>query len=107
MKMEGKIQALTNEKEQYTIQTDMAKILGNMIKSLINGQDNQNKNIEADNKRDWPHLACFDIPEVPSIMYDGSMQFKKDMHIVDGEEWTVEGEWLNGVPHGVCIVDSE
>jgi hypothetical protein len=20
---------------------------------------------------------------------------------------TVEGEWLNGVPHGVCIVDSE
>ena len=35
------------------------------------------------------------------------MQFKKDKHVVDGEEWTVEGEWLNGVPHGVCIVDSE
>ena len=36
------------------------------------------------------------------------MQFKKDKHIMFGdEEWTVEGEWLNGVPHGVCIVDSQ
>ena len=36
------------------------------------------------------------------------MQFKKDKHIVLGFlEWTVEGEWLNGVPHGVCIVDNE
>ena len=35
------------------------------------------------------------------------MQFKKDNHIEDGIEYTVEGEWLNGVPHGVCIVDSK
>ena len=36
------------------------------------------------------------------------MQFKKDKHIIFGDvECTVEGEWLNGVPHGVCIVDSE
>ncbi len=35
------------------------------------------------------------------------MQFKKDKYIGDGVEWTVEGEWLNGVPHGVCIVDGE
>ena len=35
------------------------------------------------------------------------MQFKKDTHFADGIEWTVEGDWLNGVPHGVCIVDSE
>ncbi len=54
----------------------------------------------------WPHLACFDIPEITSIKNDGSMVFKKDKHIMFGEEeWTVEGEWLNGVPHGVCIFD--
>ena len=36
------------------------------------------------------------------------MVFKKDKHIMFGEEeWTVEGEWLNGVPHGVCIFDNE
>ena len=35
------------------------------------------------------------------------MQFKKDKHLSEAEEITVEGEWLNGVPHGVCIVDSE
>ena len=35
------------------------------------------------------------------------MQFKKDTYILERRELTVEGEWLNGVPHGVCIVDSE
>ena len=36
------------------------------------------------------------------------MQFKKDTYRISiGTEWTVEGEWLNGVPHGVCIVESE
>ena len=35
------------------------------------------------------------------------MQFKKDKYIIDEEEFTVEGEWLNGVPHGVCIIDSK
>ena len=36
------------------------------------------------------------------------MQFKKDTHKTPkGVKWTVEGEWLNGVPHGVCIVESE
>ncbi len=36
------------------------------------------------------------------------MIFKKDKHIMyEEEEWTVEGEWLNGVPHGVCIFDYE
>lgn len=30
------------------------------------------------------------------------MQFKKDKY----EKWdSVEGEWLNGKPHGVCIVE--
>ncbi len=73
-----------------------------------NRQNNPNINNDADNyARDWPHLPCYDIPDVSSIKCDGSMQFKKDTHIVKGIEWTVEGEWLNGVPHGVCIVDSE
>ena len=35
------------------------------------------------------------------------MQFKKDKYIIDEEEFTVEGEWLNGVPHGVCIFESK
>jgi hypothetical protein len=36
------------------------------------------------------------------------MQFKKDTHKTPkGVKWTVEGEWLNGVPHGICIVESE
>jgi hypothetical protein len=34
------------------------------------------------------------------------MQFKKDKYIHNEIEYTVEGEWLNGVPHGVCIIDS-
>lgn len=34
------------------------------------------------------------------------MQFKKDKHIYDGAEYSVEGEWLNGVPHGVCIIET-
>ena len=35
------------------------------------------------------------------------MHFKKDKYIYDEEEYTVEGEWLNGLPHGVCIIDKE
>jgi hypothetical protein len=34
------------------------------------------------------------------------MQFKKDKYICDEKEYTVEGEWLNGVPHGVCIIET-
>ena len=42
------------------------------------------------------------------IKYDGAIQFKKDTFYNDqGDEYTVEGEWLNGVPHGVCIVENE
>ena len=48
---------------------------------------------------DWP---CLGLPEISQIFYDGSMVFKKDRYDI----WdTVEGEWLNGKPHGVCIVD--
>ena len=35
------------------------------------------------------------------------MQFKKDKYKIGRTEYTVEGEWLNGVPHGVCIVEHE
>jgi hypothetical protein len=47
------------------------------------------------------------MPDVSEIKNDGSMKFKKDKYYVDDEEFTVEGEWLNGVPHGVCIVETE
>ena len=34
--------------------------------------------------------------------------FKKDTYKVKGmEEWVVEGEWLEGKPHGVCIYDGK
>jgi hypothetical protein len=48
------------------------------------------------------------VPDVSEIK-NGSMQFKKDTYLVVEEtvEITVEGEWLNGVPHGVCIVESD
>ena len=86
----------------------MANILENMKLSVSKPSNNPNINYgSGNNERDWPHLSCFDIPEVSLIKCDGSMQFKKDTHIYNGVEWTVEGEWLNGVPHGVCIVDSE
>jgi hypothetical protein len=41
------------------------------------------------------------------IWFDGKIQFKKDKFIVLGEEATVEGEWLNGKPHGICIYENE
>jgi hypothetical protein len=47
------------------------------------------------------------MPDVSEIKNDGRIQFKKDKYIHNGREYTVEGEWLNGVPHGVCIIDSE
>ena len=41
------------------------------------------------------------MPDVSKIKRR-SMQFKKDKY----SAYTVEGEWLNGKPHGVCIVES-
>ena len=36
------------------------------------------------------------------------MLFKKDIYKVFGDvEYTVEGEWLHDVPHGVCIIENE
>ena len=55
-----------------------------------------------------PRLGCFDLREIGKIKYDGSIIFKKDTFINEfGAEYTVEGEWLDGVPHGICIVDSQ
>jgi hypothetical protein len=34
------------------------------------------------------------------------MVFKKDTHNIGGSNYTVEGEWFNGVPHGLCIFES-
>jgi hypothetical protein len=46
------------------------------------------------------------MPDASDIKH-GTMKFKKDKYILDEIEFTVEGEWLNGVPHGVCIIDRE
>ena len=57
---------------------------------------------------DIPHLPCYDLPEISSIKYDGQQVFKKDKFVdEDGVEQTVEGEWLDGVPHGICIVEND
>jgi hypothetical protein len=47
------------------------------------------------------------LPDLSKIKYDGSIQFKKDTHVYYGEKYTIEGEWLNGVPHGICIIENE
>ena len=47
------------------------------------------------------------MPDASDIKFDGKMQFKKDKYTYNEKEYTVEGEWLNGVPHGVCIIDRE
>jgi hypothetical protein len=46
------------------------------------------------------------MPDASEIKH-GTMQFKKDKYIYEEEEYTIEGEWLNGVPHGVCILETE
>jgi hypothetical protein len=46
------------------------------------------------------------MPDASEIKH-GTMQFKKDKYIYNDIEYTVEGEWLNGVPHGVCIIETE
>ena len=36
------------------------------------------------------------------------MLFKKDDYYNnEGGRYTVEGEWLDGVPHGVCIAEND
>ncbi len=47
------------------------------------------------------------MPDASDIKFDGKMQFKKDKYTYNEIEFTVEGEWLNGVPHGVCIIETE
>ncbi len=55
-----------------------------------------------------PHLPYFDAPEFSSFKYDGKRQFKKDKFIVkEGDEWTIEGEWIDGVPNGICIYENK
>jgi hypothetical protein len=54
-------------------------------------------------------ILCFhNLPEFSSIKYDGKHRFKKDKFIdKNGVEWTVEGEWLDGLPNSICIFENE
>ena len=54
----------------------------------------------------YPQLLCFHDLSIQQIRY-GMHIFKKDKYMVYGREWVVEGEWLEGKPHGVCIYDNE
>ena len=48
------------------------------------------------------------MPKISSIKYDGKQKFKKDKFIDEHDiEYTIEGEWLDGVPHGICILENE
>ncbi len=48
------------------------------------------------------------MPDISKIRYDGAYQFKKDTYEIKMEgknvKFNVQGEWLNGKPHGLCIV---
>ena len=73
----------------------------------IKSNEEEKKSDEAD-ESPFPHLPCYDLPDISQIWFDGKIQFKKDEFIMeDGEKFTVEGEWLNGVPHGICIFENE
>ena len=73
-------------------------------------QEEEKKGIddgEADDKPKLANLRCYDFPDFSKIRSDGTFQFKKDTYekeIYDQTKFTVEGEWLNGKPHGICIV---
>jgi hypothetical protein len=51
------------------------------------------------------------VPDFSSIWFNEKQRFKQDKHVVTrfGKQhvWTVRGEWLNGVPHGVCMYEGE
>ncbi len=72
-------------------------------------RDHQSRDHNHDQKSSqWPHLGCFDLKEIGKIKYDGGIIFKKDIFVNDDWHYgTVEGEWLDGVPHGICIVDNK
>ena len=55
-----------------------------------------------------PTLRCYEI-DISKFDLFGRYQFKKDTYEIKlpGEEpkkFNVEGEWLDGKPHGICIV---
>ena len=74
-------------------------------------QEEEKKGVDDGKAADKPKLAnlrCYDFPDFSKIRYDGTIQFKKDFYEIqfDGSrcKLTVEGEWQNGKPHGICIV---
>ena len=74
-------------------------------------QEEEKKGVDDGQAADNPKLSnlrCYDLPEFSKIRYDGTIQFKIDFYEIqlDGQQFkfTVEGEWLNGKPHGICIV---
>ena len=70
-------------------------------------KEEERKDSQYENHK-FPHLPCFDLPDLSQIWFDGKIQFKKDAFIDEqGEEFTVEGVWLNGKPHGICIVEND
>jgi hypothetical protein len=48
------------------------------------------------------------LPEFSKIRHDGTLQFKEDAYEIrlygKINKILVHGEWLNGKPHGICIV---
>ncbi len=39
------------------------------------------------------------------IWNNGKILFKKDKYDIGERRFTVEGEWLDGKPHGICIIE--
>jgi hypothetical protein len=72
-----------------------------------NENKEEEKKSEESNKPQYPHLPCFDLPEFSQIWCNGKIQFKKETKIEEGKQTTIEGEWLDGKPHGICIFEDE
>jgi hypothetical protein len=50
---------------------------------MPNNNNEEEKKSEEEELTEWPHLPCYDVPEISQIRYDGKLQFKKDTYYVE------------------------
>ena len=92
---------------------DIKLQIGKNQKSEANNQitkieESKSSKIANEESTAYPRLPCFHDQPSSQLTRYGMYVFKKDTYKVKGmEEWVVEGEWLEGKPHGVCIYEDE
>ena len=68
-------------------------------------EESKSSKIANEESTAYPRLPCFHDPAIQQTQF-GMLLFKKGKYNVDvWGECVVEGEWLGGNPHGVCIYD--